>query len=465
MTPKWWVLASVACGTFMATLDSSIVNIALPTLTKELGPDLYRVKWVVIVYLLVITCSLLPLGRLSDEKGRKPVFQSGYFIFILGSALCGLAPHLGWLVVFRIVQALGASMLMANGPAIITSTFSPRERGAALGTLAMVVSAGLMSGPSVGGFLIGHFGWRSIFWVNIPIGTLGIVLVHYFVRREGKNKLAQGFDWAGAFIQSLLLLLLMVFFDPPKVSFSGGNPRPISRWLLGAGIFLLILVFNRVEKEVKAPLFDAGLVRNRTFWVANLAGFLIFVAFSAVTVLMPFFLEEVHHFTAQRAGGFMTAIPLTIFVTAPIAGRLSDRFGSQVLSVLGTGVGVISLFIMAGAFGAGVHEQTGEAGLILGLCSVGLATGLFQSPNNSAIMGAVPINKLGVASAVLATIRNLGLILGTSIGTSLFTWRFAVTGNFVSALHTTLYGAGVVAVGALLVSLMKRNYPEGTHHE
>ena len=159
MTPKWWVLASVACGTFMATLDSSIVNIALPTLTKELGQDLYRVKWVVIVYLLVITCSLLPLGRLSDQKGRKPVFQIGYFVFILGSALCGLAPQLGWLVVFRAIQGVGASMLMANGPAIITATFLSRERGAALGTLAMVVSAGLVSGPSIGGFLITHLGW------------------------------------------------------------------------------------------------------------------------------------------------------------------------------------------------------------------------------------------------------------------------------------------------------------------
>src|SRR4051812_32498191 len=133
MTQKWWVLASVACGTFMATLDSSIVNIALPTLTKDLESDLYRVKWVVIIYLLVITCLLLPFGRISDQRGRKLVFQIGFLIFTLDSGLCGLSPTLGWLVFFRAVQAVGASMLMANGPAIITSAFSPRDRGAALG--------------------------------------------------------------------------------------------------------------------------------------------------------------------------------------------------------------------------------------------------------------------------------------------------------------------------------------------
>ena len=441
----------------MATLDSSIVNIALPTLTKELGPDLYRVKWVIIVYLLVITCSLLPLGRLSDQRGRKPIFQIGYFIFILGSALCGLSPHLGWLVLFRVVQAIGASMLMANGPAIITSTFGPKERGAALGTLAMVVSAGLMSGPSLGGFLIAHLGWRSIFWVNIPIGTLGILLVHYFVKRDTAVRSNHSFDWAGAVIQSILLLLLMILFDPPKISISGGHPRPVSRWLLGGGVALLSLILVRVEKEVKFPLFDLGLMRNRTFWIANSAGFLTFIAFSSVTVLMPFFLEEVHHFSPQRAGAFMTAVPLTIFVAAPVAGRLSDRFGSQLLSSLGSIVGAFSLLIMAGLFGNGFYERTGEVGLILGLCSIGLATGLFQSPNNSAIMGAVPNHKLGVASAVLATIRNLGLILGTSLATSLFTWRFAETGDFVAAFHMTLYGAGVVAIGAMIVSLLKRN--------
>jgi EmrB/QacA subfamily drug resistance transporter len=459
MTQKWWVLAAVACGTFMATLDGSIVNIALPTLTKELGADLFRVKWVVIVYLLVITCLLLPFGRLSDQKGRKRVFQIGFLVFIIGSGLSSLAPHLLWLVAFRAVQAIGASMLMANGPAIITSTFSARDRGGALGTLAMVVSAGLVTGPSVGGFLITHLGWRSIFWINGPIGLMGIFLVHRYVKKDQPCKSILAFDWAGAVLQTILLLLFMIIFDPPLISISGSLPIPISRWMAIAAILVIAFLFIRVESEAEAPLFDLSLLKIKTFWIANLAGFLTFVAFSSISVLMPFFLEEVLHFEPQKAGLFMTAIPLTIFVVAPISGRLSDRVGSQELSFAGALVGVLGLFSMAGVFGLGIHEHTSNVGIVMGLCSIGLATGLFQSPNNNAIMGSIPISKLGVASALLATTRNLGLVTGTGLATTLFTWRMSLTGDFTGSFHTALFTAGIVGFGALVASLAKRNTP------
>jgi len=455
MTAKWCVLASVACGTYMATLDSSIVNIALPTLTKELGPDLYRIKWVVIVYLLMITCLVLPFGRLSDQYGRKPVFQSGFLIFTMGSILCGLAPNLGWLVLFRAIQAIGAAMLMANGPAIITNAFSNKERGTALGTLAMVVSVGLVTGPSIGGFLIAHFGWRSIFWVNLPFGLIGIFLVQQFVKRENSIRANAPFDWGGAFLQSLVLLVFMVLFDPPRISVSGSLPVAISRWMIAIVLFFLVMIFAKVEAEAKAPLFDMGLLRNRTFWTANLAGFLIFVAFSSVTVLMPFFLEEVLHFAPQKAGVFMTAIPLTIFVVAPISGRLSDHLGSLELCISGALVGVIGLFSMSGVFGNGIHENTDHIWIVIGLGTIGLAAGLFQSPNNNAIMGSIPIHKLGIASALLATVRNLGLVTGTGLSTSLFTWVISITGNFITAFHTSLFVAGLVCVGAMLATLGK----------
>jgi EmrB/QacA subfamily drug resistance transporter len=461
MTQKWWVLSAVACGTFMATLDSSIVNIALPTLTKELGSDLYQIKWVVIIYLLVITCLLLPMGRLSDQLGRKLIFQLGFSVFILGSALCGIAPFLGGLVLFRALQAVGASMLMANGPAIITSTFSARERGTALGTLAMVVSAGLVTGPSIGGLLIAQFGWRSIFWINIPIGILGIALAHEFVKKDVPVRSSLSFDWIGTLLQTFLLILFMVFFDPPHISFSGSLPFPISRWLVMAAVICLGAAFIRVEAEAKAPLFDLSLLRNRTFWTANLAGFLTFVAFSSISVLMPFFLEEILRFPPQKAGFFMTAIPLTIFVVAPFSGRLSDQFGSQELSFAGALVGALGLFVMAGAIGPGIDESTSHIGIVLALCSIGLAIGLFQSPNNSAIMGAVPVSKLGMASALLATVRNLGLVTGTGLATGLFTWRLMTTGNFISAFHTVLFTAGLVGIGASVASLGKKRGPHG----
>jgi len=440
----------------MATLDSSIVNIALPTLTHDLNSDLYRVKWVVIVYLLVVTCLLLPFGRLSDQYGRKRVFQTGFFIFTLGSVFCGLSDHLTTLVLARMVQGLGVAMLMANGPAIITAAFPSTERGTALGTLAMVVSGGLLSGPGIGGILITHLGWRSIFWVNLPIGILGMILVQKSLNRDAACVQREPFDWGGTALQVVLFISFIVLFDPPNVSISGSLPFPISRWLVATFVLIIGAIFLKVESQVRAPVFDLSLLKNRTFCAANLASFFLFVAFSSVSVLMPFFLEIVLHFSTKKAGLFMTAIPLTVFVVAPISGRLSDRVGSSELSIAGTLVGALGLFAMAGLFGAGMDAAVTPGGIVLGLASIGLATGLFQSPNNNSIMGSVPPNKLGVASAFLATVRNLGLVTGTGLATSLFTWRMMETGNFVSSIHFTHCFAGGVGLLAMIASLGKR---------
>ena len=455
MRGKWWILAGVACGTFMATLDSSIVNIALPTLTQELSSDLARIKWVVIVYLLVITCLLLPWGRLADQYGRRRVFQLGFALFTGGSLACGLSATLGWLLLSRALQGLGASMLMANGPAIITAAFPSRERGKALGTLSMVVSAGLVAGPASGGFLINHWGWRSIFLVNIPVGILGFFLTRKFIPEDPPRKASLPFDWAGALLQFLFFLSMIVVVDPPSISISGGDAISAPRFLMVPLTLLLGWLFIRVESQIKAPLFDLSLLKNRTFWSANLASFLIFVSFSAVTVLMPFYLVELLRLDPSQAGLFMTAIPLTILVVAPISGRLSDRFGGRELSMVGAAIGAISLLIMAGAFGVGLDMASSSTLLIGTLAGLGFSTGLFQSPNNNAIMSVVPPSKLGVASALLATVRNLGLVTGTGLATGIFFWRKQEEGDFVGALHFALAVAGCVAAVAAVISALK----------
>jgi EmrB/QacA subfamily drug resistance transporter len=456
MPKKWWVLATVACGTFMATLDSSIVNIALPTLTKVLHTDLRSIKWVIVVYLLTITCTLLPFGRLSDLYGRKKIFQVGFVVFTIGSLLCGFATTLDQLILSRMFQGLGASMLMANGPAIITSAFDLRQRGKALGVLSMVVSMGLVSGPSIGGFLITHMGWRSIFLVNIPIGFIGLYFARKYLWNPGPKPKHGPFDWGGSFIQMLMLLSFILFVDPPTFTIAGSKPILIPRWLLGTTLLALSWVFFTVQRQVPSPILDFSLFKVRTFWAANLANFLNFISYSALLVLMPFYLEEVLVYTPQQAGYLMSTIPLTVFIVAPISGALSDKMGSRGLCALGAFVAGAALFLMAGFPGTGLTERSQQGMIILALCSIGLSSGLFQSPNNVALMSSIPPDKLGVASALMATIRNLGLVTGTGLAAKVFSWKHSETGDFLSALHFALLMAGILAFGAIAASLAKK---------
>jgi len=452
---KWLVLAAVACGTFMSTLDSSIVNIALPTLTKIFETPISQVKWVVIVYLLAITVLVLPFGRLSDQYGRKRLFQWGFAIFTLGSFLCGLSATLGWLLFSRMVQGLGCAMLMANGPAIITSVFPQSERGSALGVLSMVVSVGLLSGPPLGGMLVSFFSWKSIFWVNLPIGLVGIFMVGKYFDKAETLPPAKPFDWAGAILQLFILVFFIIIFDPPNISISQTGLTQIPRWLLTSALGLLVFVFYQVEKQSPAPLIDFSLLRNHVFWTSLLASYLVFVSYSSVTVLMPFFLEESLKLDPKMAGLFMAAIPIAIFIVAPISGKMSDRIGTQELSLAGAIIGALVLFMMSGVFGEGVNSQMSSSTTILALASMGLAIGLFQSPNNNAIMGSVPTDKLGVASALLATVRNLGMVTGTGLATAIFSWQLNKTQDFVESIHFTQQVAGFIGILSVVAVLVK----------
>lgn len=442
----------------MATLDSSIVNVALPTLTKDWGVELSLSKWVVIVYLLVISCLLLPFGKISDLYGRRKFFTIGMGIFTVGSLFCGFSTTLGLLVFSRVIQAIGAAMLMANGPAIITAAFPGNELGKALGTMAMVVSLGLVSGPSIGGFLISHSGWKSIFLINIPIGIFGTYLAYRFVIKDRGNVSARNkpFDWLGTFLQIIIVCMLTVLFDPPQVAVSGGNPLGFSRILSIILIFVFIAVFTKIETIAPEPLLDLSLLKNRNFWTGNLAGFFNFISYSSIIVLMPFYLEEIMGFSTNKAGLFMTVVPMTIFVVAPISGRLSDHFGSLELSIAGALVGAMTLFVVSGVFGAGLKEGASSAAIVTVLACIGLSMGLFQSPNNNAIMSTVPPLKLGVASAMLATVRNLGMVTGTGLSTSVFAIRMENKNDFISAMHWSCFVGGIIGAGALITTLGKK---------
>jgi MFS family permease len=300
-----------------------------------------------------------------------------------------------------------------------------------------------------------NLAWRSIFIVNLPIGILGTVLAHFFLDNTRRRTSPGPFDWGGAFIQIIVLLAFIMFVDPPPLSIGGVRGVEIQRWILATVTLLAGWVFYMVQKQVPEPLLDFSLFRIRTFWAANLANFLNFLAYSALLLLMPFYLQEVMSYSPRRAGQLMVLIPGTVFFVAFVSGWLADRIGNRWLTVAGTGVSSLALLAMGGAFGHGLSPDSSFGWIRISLCLIGVGSGLFQSPNNVAVMSSISPDKLGVASALIATIRNLGFVTGTGIAATFFSWKHAESGNFVLAFHHSLLIAGALAAGAMIASMTK----------
>jgi len=399
---KWNVLLAVSMGTFLATIDGSIVNISLPTLVTSLSTDFALVQWVALAYLLTVSTLMLGIGRLADIYGKKPIYTTGFFVFTLGSGLCGLAPSIHWLIGFRILQALGAAMIMALGMAIVTEAFPPTERGRALGISGTVVSVGIAIGPTLGGLIVQHLSWNWIFFVNLPIGLVGIWLVMRHVPAI-KPAGGQRFDFGGAltmFISLLSLLVALTLFQ------TNGLADRTVLFLLGSWmVFLGIFIF--IELRVNQPMLDLRLFQNALFSVSLATGFIVFICLSGTLLLMPFYAENVLGYSPQQTGLLMATVPVALGLIAPVSGSLSDRYGSRPITV--AGLGVLALGFLAVS---SLDAQTTTIGYILRFLPVGLGMGMFQSPNNSAIMGAAPRDRLGVASGTLAMTRTLGQTTG-----------------------------------------------------
>jgi EmrB/QacA subfamily drug resistance transporter len=421
---KWFVMAAAACEVFLSTIDGSIVNIALNTLVADLHEPLAVVEWVILAYFLVIATLMLSIGRLADMFGKKKLFAAGLAIFTVGSALCGLSPNIYWLIASRVVQAVGASMNMALSTAIVTEAFPNQERGKALGIIGLLVSIGVIAGPTLGGIILQYLTWHWLFFVNLPIGVVGFFMVLRFVpaRRPQGN---QTFDFYGAgtlFICVASYLLALSFMQ-----IEGFND-PLVYILLAVGV-VMTAVFIWVEYKSREPMIDLHLFVNRLFSINLITCFLTFVASAGITLLIPLYLQNVMGFDTQKTGILMVVSPLVMAMVAPFSGAISDRVGSRVLTTIGlviAGIGYLAF--------TSLSEHTSTIAYILSYAAIGAGMGIFQAPNNSAVMGSAPKERLGVASGLLSLTRVLGQTAGIAVLGAL--WESNVF-KYAGALHVT----------------------------
>ena len=445
----WWVLVAVGLGTFMSALDSSAVNVAVPIMSKAMHASVASIEWVVIIYLLVVSATLLMFGRLGDLRGYKNTYLLGFVVFVVGSVLCGFAPNEGVLIVTRGVQALGAAMIFACSPAILIGAFPPQRRGQVLGLLATFTYLGLTVGPVLGGLLTKNFGWPAIFFINVPIGLLAIALSWRFIMPDRGVGGTETFDNLGAATFLFALVALALALD--QGSAWGWLSIPTIGLLVAAG--LLFVAFFVIETRTKDPMLDLSLFGDRTFASSTAAALLNYIAIYTVVVLMPFYLQAGRGIRVDQAGLLLGVLSLVMAVTAPLSGSLSDRIGTRTLAVLGM------LVLAAGTGWLALLGPTAPMLVVaLALALVGLGTGVFISPNTSALLGSAPLHRRGIASSVLAEARSVGMVLGVGLAGAVFTTLLhgaepgpspvffrAITASFLVA-------AGVAVVGAVVAA-------------
>ena len=458
---KWAVLAICGMGVFMCTLDTSIVNVSLPAIAGYFHqPVGAAVEWVIIAYLVIIAALLLTVGRLSDRIGRKMLWVWGLAIFVAGSALCGAAESLGQLIGWRVLQGIGAAQLMAVSPAMLTGAFPPEERGRALGYNATIVALGISTGPALGGFITEGASWRWVFYVNLPIGVIAVIASVLVLPREPRRERTR-FDVPGAIALGVGLAALTAALSIANET--GWASRVVLVLLavavLAAGLFVV------QERRHPAPLIDARLFDNRLFTWATISLVISFLAAFAIAFLLPFYFEQLRGFGPERTGLLLTPFPLVVAVVAPFAGALADRIGTRGLAASGMTVMCVGLVLLAN-----LGARTSTWGTIWPQLVMALGQGAFQSPNNSAIMGAAPADRQGVAAGMLATGRTMGQAISVAIAGAVFTGLGAadaaraliahprapaLEATFLSGFRWALYVCAMLAALGVVTSLLR----------
>lgn len=441
---RWSVLAAVGLGSFLTALDTSAVNAILPTIRGKFGADFEQAQWVITIYLLGLTGLQLSFGRLGDARGHRTIFSLGFVVFVVSSVACALSQSLAQLIGARALQAVGGAMISANAPALLTQHFPARERGRVLGLQASMVYLGLTLGPSLGGWLADAWDWHGIFWINAPLCAAALVIIWTVIPADPGRELQEPFDLLGA---ALFLTGMVAFMIALNRGPDWGWGSPLTLGILCAAAALGV-VFYRLESRLAAPMLDLRLFHSWEFSSATLCALANYIAIYAVVYLTPHTLITLRGWSTAEAGRLLTAQPLMMALISPWAGNWSDRVGTRLPSTLGLLIMSAGLLVLAFQ-----SASTSWVYLAFGLGLAGLGTGLFTSPNNSALLGAAPRDRQGIASALLATARNGGMVLGVGLAGAVVSTAEGAGANEYHAVGWAFAVAAFVGVlGALLAA-------------
>ena len=394
-------------GSFLTPFMGSSITIALPSIGSELAMDAISLGWVATAYLLAAAMFLVPFGRIADIYGRKRIFTYGILTYTVASMLSAIAPSAAVLIASRVLQGIGGAMIFSTGVAILTSVFPAEERGKALGINVAAVYLGLSLGPFLGGLLTEHFGWRSIFVLNVPLGLIIIAFIFWKLKGEWAEAKGEKFDITGSVIYSLMLIAIMYGFTR--------LPDMSGVWLIVIGV-MGVVAFVKWEMKVKSPVLNIGLFRNNTvFALSNLAALINYSATFAVAFLLSLYLQYIKGLSPQNAGLILVAAPVVQAIFSPLAGRLSDRIEPRILASVGMGLTATGLVLFTS-----LSERTSLGFIVAGLVILGFGFALFSSPNTNAVMSSVEKRFYGVASGTLATMRQIGMTFSMGMAMLLF---------------------------------------------
>ena len=456
----WLIVGLVCIGAFIGQLDATIVQLALPTLGKTFAASLESVSWVSLAYLVAFASCLPIFGRLCEMFGRKSLYLMGYLLFVVASTLCGLASDLTSLIVFRVLQGIGGSLLGANSISILVRAVDQERRGRALGFFAAAQAVGMSAGPAAGGLLLGALGWHWVFWVSVPFGLVAAVVGWLVLPRTDKVDSDKAFDWHGALLLAPALTLLVLALNQVSV---WGVTSPAMIACSALSVVLMVLLV-RQEHASASPLVDLRLFRQPAFSCGVIAVVLGYAMLYGMFFLMSFALEHGYGDSPEAAGFRLAVIPVALGIAAPFSGALSDRMGARLLGGTGMALCLIALLILAvGEADPTASRQVGTAAFAL----FGAGLGVFIAPNNHATIKAAPASLSGEAGSLLNLMRVLGTSLGVAAASSMLSWRLEIaTGShddwipfaghpLLGAVESSLAMLAIFAVAAGGVSLIR----------